>query len=123
MVLQNSLFTVTSTIQAEGEFSYILSLNGEHTIYKAHFPGEPITPGVCILQIALELLSLSIRRKIDLKCAKNVKFLNILRPEDAPVTVRIFKIVNEDDMIQARIEMSTEEKAIAKLSLICRIAG
>ena len=31
-----------------------LRLNPDHPIYHAHFPGNPITPGVCIVQIVGE---------------------------------------------------------------------
>ena len=33
-----------------------IRLNPDHEIYRAHFPGNPITPGVCIVQIISEVL-------------------------------------------------------------------
>ena len=35
-----------------------ISLNADNVIYKAHFPSNPITPGVCLIQIALEITEL-----------------------------------------------------------------
>ncbi len=50
-------------------------------IYRAHFPGYPITPGVCLLQIALELLD----SPLKLSSAKEIKFLSRVIPEETPV--------------------------------------
>lgn len=38
-------------------------------IYAAHFPGYPVTPGVALLQMALDLMGR------PLKAASNIKFL------------------------------------------------
>lgn len=74
---------------------FTIRLNPEHKIYRAHFPGDPITPGVCIIQIGLELLGLALGCGLELCRVKNVKFLSILRPAGVPVTVSIRKITEE----------------------------
>ena len=45
MRLINKMFSIVS----EGE-TVRIQLHPEHVIYQAHFPGSPITPGVCIIQ-------------------------------------------------------------------------
>lgn len=48
-------------------------------IYAAHFPGFPVTPGVALLQMALDLIG------CPLKGASNLKFLIPVRPSaDGP---------------------------------------
>ena len=37
----NNLQVVGTTVNAE------LVLNAGHSIYEGHFPGQPVTPGVC----------------------------------------------------------------------------
>ena len=49
MKLIDSLYKVISDTRSETGHVYSIELDPEHFIYKAHFPGEPITPGVCIL--------------------------------------------------------------------------
>ena len=56
MKLRDSLYTIVSEFKGDGRHDFNIKLDPEHFIYKAHFPGEPITPGVCIMQIAKELL-------------------------------------------------------------------
>ncbi len=44
-----------------------ISLNADNVIYKAHFPSNPITPGVCLIQMALEITELCKYRLRDKK--------------------------------------------------------
>ena len=78
-----------------GEFLAVIRLNPEHDIYKAQFPGYPITPGVCIVKVASEILS-SFKVGAGLSCADNVKFLTPLSPDaDEPIEFD-FKPKGED---------------------------
>ena len=53
MMLLNDFYQITE--QASQAFR--IRLNPAHEIYRAHFPGQPITPGVCQIQLVTELLS------------------------------------------------------------------
>lgn len=65
MLLQGILYEIVS--REEG--SATVRLLPESPIYKAHFPGYPITPGVTLVQMALDLMDRS------LKGAKDIKFV------------------------------------------------
>ena len=119
MLFQNKLYFIESSEKTPESARYVVSLNAEHAIYQAHFPGEPITPGVCILQMALELLCDALSCDLEISCAKNVKFLNILRPDGEKVEVHIGKMENADDSVKAQIVFNKNEMPIAKMSLIC----
>lgn len=120
MTFLNKLYFVESRTCTGEEVAYVIRLDAEHVIYQAHFPGEPITPGVCILQIGLELLSDAVGETLEISRVKNVKFLSILRPEDGPVRVRIHKIGKEEDLVTAQIEFSRADTPVAKMSLLCQ---
>ena len=61
------------TVQADAGGATVRLLP-ESPVYKGHFPGYPITPGVCLVQMALELIGESGGRKVRLVAAKNIKF-------------------------------------------------
>ena len=48
-------FYTLNTLQQIAANTYLctLTLNAEHPIFKGHFPNNPVTPGVCMMQIAL----------------------------------------------------------------------
>lgn len=122
MKLQNSLFTVLSHTVTENRHDFNIRLDAEHFIYKAHFPGEPITPGVCIMQIALELMEEAAEKKLEVKCVKNVKFLRIITPQEVTeVCYSLQKLTIEENMVKCQITVSAGTDVYAKLSLICEM--
>lgn len=123
MKLQDSLYTIISDQINESEHDYTIKLDHEHFIYKAHFPGEPITPGVCIMQIAHELLEFHTSLSLNIQCVKNVKFLRIIMPnENSIVTYRLQKITIEDNEVKVMVTVFNENDTFAKLSVVCKIA-
>ena len=76
MVLRDQLYSVYNKKKEGDSFIYTIELNPQHFIYKAHFPTEPITPGVCIVQIAKELLEDALGEMLEIKVIKNVYFHN-----------------------------------------------
>ncbi len=78
-------FIVSQHIDLEKNVAtFDLRLNPEDTIYKAHFPSMPITPGVCLVQIAQELFSICTGRFCNIGKAKNIKFTAMLNPLETP---------------------------------------
>jgi 3-hydroxyacyl-[acyl-carrier-protein] dehydratase len=98
----------------EKVLKFRLQLNAEHPVYKAHFPGNPITPGVCIIQMIKELVELYLRKKLFLKRVITAKFLNILSPLENE-TVGFNIVLGEEGKVTATIENA--EVIFAKISL------
>ena len=120
MNFQNNLYFVESKASTEDGCIYTIRMNADNVIYKAHFPGEPVTPGVCILQTALELMSDAVCKKLELCRVKNVKFINVLRPDGSNVKVKVYKISETDDSVKAQVDVESDSLPIAKMSMICR---
>lgn len=95
-----------------------IRLNPESEIYKAHFPGMPITPGVCIIQIASELLQEALGLPIILNKVKNAKFLKVINPIETPELTYIFsRFKTEDDSFSVSITVEAADTIFSKLSL------
>ena len=75
MKLNGELFRIESRMEGlpQGQSGFNVILNPDHLIYKAHFPGQPVTPGVCILQMLQELLSVQYDKQLFIKNIKNAK--------------------------------------------------
>ena len=52
-------------------------------VYQGHFPGYPITPGVCLVEIAVELMGEMAGQGKDVRFvgAKNIKFTSPVIPD------------------------------------------
>lgn len=94
-------------------------LNPQHPIFKAHFPGHPITPGVCIVRLATELLSLVTGRRLTLVKAKNVKFLNLVIPDGETILDFFFSKLSADgDTVTCTLVVKSDSSVYSKLSLV-----
>lgn len=69
--------------QAEGMvYGFDVKLYPEHYIYKAHFPGHPITPGVCLLQMVAELASVAEKCTLGVRAVRNAKYTGVVDPAE-----------------------------------------
>ena len=118
MVLQDNLFSIMSQAQEDGQPAFQVQIHKEWPIYKAHFPGHPITPGVCIVQMIQELLQVHLGREVSLCKAKNVKYLSIISPDEVnELSVCFSKIeVQEDGNLKVQAQVTSGETVFTKLS-------
>lgn len=117
MRLADYLYTITRADSAEK--TYTVRLLKDCTIYRAHFPGEPITPGVCIVQMAKELMELHTGTHLEIAKVKDARFLSVLSPTTtSEVTFKLSNITPANDSlaIAARIEVMAEEETKARIS-------
>lgn len=118
MVLLNDFFRIISSTQDETTGLYRIALNPEHFIFKAHFPGNPITPGVCQLGIVEELMSKQTGTRLCLAHIGNIKYINIISPTGTTeLEVRLSHIqhVNQGYSLQAVI--ANDSQTFTKMSI------
>lgn len=63
----------------EGRFR--VRLNADHAVFAGHFPGNPVLPGVCSLQIVRECASLLAGRPLRYVSIRESKFLSVITPD------------------------------------------
>lgn len=79
-MLRDKLYTIVSLTTSGGKIVAELQLDKSNGIFKGHFPGQPVLPGACMLQILKEVLEAALDKKIRLKKADQMKFLSIIDP-------------------------------------------
>jgi len=130
MKLKNNLYKIISKEEVNSIFNYTVELNPSCVIYQAHFPGEPITPGVCIVQIGKEVIEdllleqSSASRRLEIIKAKNIKFLSVISPNETPIlTYQVRKLGYSDDnmTIETQIVVNSDDKSMAKISLVMKL--
>lgn len=85
MSLLNDFYKVQEVKKEDADtYIAIVMLNAKHDIFKGHFPGNPVTPGVCMMQIIKELTQQITGEKLMMKQATNVKFMALINPEQTP---------------------------------------
>ena len=123
MKFLNNLYHIVSKDVVDASIRYNIHLDASHFIYQAHFPDEPITPGVCIIQIAKELLEEHLGIGLEIQKVKNVKFLNVISPLATPNVPYVFEKIMPDDSektYKVMTQVSSGETSLAKLSFTCK---
>ena len=106
------------TVSVDGS-GVTLRLLPESPVYKGHFPGYPITPGVCLVEMALEAIGQMTDqvghdvKNVKLVAAKNIKFTSPVIPEEG-MELR-FNISGEGE--NWTVEVLNGEVLCAKMSL------
>ncbi len=121
MILKNSLYTIADKKMEGSGIFYQILLDKNHFIYKDHFPNEPITPGVCIIQIAKELLEDYLHEEYEISYIKNIKFLSVLSPLSTPTVAYVFdKVIflPETNECKTQVQVQQDNVLFAKLSII-----
>ena len=80
-MLLNHFYTLLKQQSEGGKVSAAISFNKDHTIFSGHFPGHPVVPGVCMMQILREVMEIEIAHKLKISKGDNMKFLSIINPE------------------------------------------
>ncbi|MCY0976412.1 3-hydroxyacyl-ACP dehydratase [Chryseobacterium wangxinyae] len=100
-----------------GSFTAHIKLNQDHDIFKGHFPGNPVTPGVCMMQIVKELSEEFTGKKLFLKTASNVKFMAIINPFETPDLTLQLDIKEVENEVKVKNTTSFGETIALKMSV------
>ena len=76
-------FFFTDEVKTDGTAIHALvKINAAHAIFEGHFPGMPVVPGVCMMQMVKEILEHETGKKLSLQKADHIKFLSVLNPNE-----------------------------------------
>lgn len=118
-MLENYFFTIITSEHSEGQATYSVCINAHHQIFAGHFPGDPITPGVCLVQIACDLFGQLKQHKFVVSSLKNAKFMQIVRPLETPeVNFQISYQLSENQKdYEVKVVVLNTEVTFAKITL------
>ncbi len=80
MILEGDFYTVVNPVMEADKIQATLKINPDHRIFKGHFPGQPVVPGVCMMQIVKELLEKTTGKAVRLHNGHDLKFLSVIDP-------------------------------------------
>lgn len=117
-MLKETFFMIRERIRTEKGWTYRIALNASHPVYQAHFPQNPVTPGVCIVQLIKEIVEDSCSTSFFIRLLKNVKFLHVLNPlEHEEVTVDFTYRIDEDGRYSVTAVLCDEQLVFSKVIL------
>lgn len=105
-MLLGNFFIISDRTALGNKVAATIDINPKHPIFEGHFPGQPVVPGVCMMQMMKELLETEINCKTQLRKADFLKFLAVINPVENP---------------RVSVEFSHEQKEDAAISVTGRL--
>jgi 3-hydroxyacyl-[acyl-carrier-protein] dehydratase len=117
MVLKDFYNIVSQEKTADSKYTITILINEKHEVFKGHFPGNPIMPGVCMIQIIKELTESITQSSLMIQTLSNVKFMALINPEVNP-ELRLELEINttDDDLIKVKNTTYFNDTVALKLS-------
>jgi 3-hydroxyacyl-[acyl-carrier-protein] dehydratase len=116
MSANNDLFSIKEITNEDGVIKAILNIDPASEILKGHFPGHPVVPGACMLQIIKEILEKELKARLRLKKADQLKFMAMIDPEvTSLVELDIVYKLPDDNNISANAKLSNPDTVYFKL--------
>jgi 3-hydroxyacyl-[acyl-carrier-protein] dehydratase len=79
-MLKDNFYALTTINIQASTANITMQLNEKHAIYDGHFPGQPIVPGACLMQMVKEIIELIMDSKLQMLRADELKFLMPVNP-------------------------------------------
>lgn len=109
-------YKINNLAVAGNKVTASIRINKDHDIFKGHFPGNPVTPGVCMMQIIKELTEKVVKEKLFMQSSSNIKFMAIINPEINPDLDLILDISKTENGYRVRNSTSFDDKLALKLA-------
>ncbi len=93
-----------------------ITINKNHNIFDGHFPGNPITPGVCIMQIIKEITEKITEKPLFMESSSNIKFMAIINPEKNPDLVLSLDISESEEGFKVKNITKFDDTVALKLT-------
>ncbi len=116
----NEFYQIQATAEDGEEHQMTVSFCADHPIYRAHFPHNPITPGVLLLQIGTERLEQLTGHRLLLRKVTSIRFTKPVLPTDI-VTFHFSKLSEADQQLSASVTVAAGDEQYAKMSLVYNI--
>lgn len=114
-MLKDSLFKVVSVIDGDGVITAVVDLDADNPIFSGHFPGRPVLPGACMVQLVKEVLEDILGKSIRLQKADNLKFLSLIDPHQNKSLALTINHIHENESIKVTATLTAADVVCFKL--------
>ncbi|MCD0469475.1 3-hydroxyacyl-ACP dehydratase [Flavobacterium sp. JAS] len=117
MVLKDFYKVLSEEKISDSKYNVAILINEKHEVFNGHFPGNPIMPGVCMIQIIKELTEAITKSTLMIQTLVNVKFMALINPETTPeLRLELDITTTEDDLVKVKNTTYFNDTVALKLS-------
>tara|TARA_R110002051_G_scaffold324635_1_gene422842 strand:+ start:31988 stop:32371 length:384 start_codon:yes stop_codon:yes gene_type:complete len=102
-MLFKDFYTIESITRIDDASIHVfIKLNKDHDVFNGHFPNNPVTPGVCMIQILKEITQTEVNKSLLIKNISNVKFTALINPFINPTLLLEINIIKENNIFKVK---------------------
>ena len=106
-------FTIENRKTEGDKVIFSVILNPNHKVYEGHFPGMPVCPGVCNIQMIKECIEQMTGKKLLIDNIAQCKFSSIITPVENPKLLICVQIAEtEEKLYKARVNITNPENSV-----------
>lgn len=102
-MLQNTYFTILNRKDGDGTTVFTVRLLKNHPVYAGHFPGDPVSPGVCNLQMVKECAEMVACKCLIFTNISQYRLMNVVSPY-------------KHDIMQIEVQVTPKDGAYALMA-------
>jgi 3-hydroxyacyl-[acyl-carrier-protein] dehydratase len=115
----NGIFKIDLLSHSAGQIEAIILVDPDHPILKGHFPGQPVVPGACMLQLVKDIIAAVLEANIIMEKATAIKFISMITPETSlKANISLGYKIEDDGKINVSAVIKTEELTCFKLQAV-----
>ncbi|CAM3590716.1 3-hydroxyacyl-ACP dehydratase [Flavobacterium chungbukense] len=119
MILKDFYKVLSEEKVSDSKYNVTILVNEKHDVFKGHFPGNPIMPGVCMIQIIKELTEKFTNESLLIQTLTNVKFMALINPEATPeLRLELDIVITEDNLVKVKNTTYFNDTTALKLSTV-----
>ena len=120
-MLVTGLYSILDFEQQDDILIAKIKLHKEHKIFEGHFPGNPVMPGVCMIQIIKELTEKAVGKELFLAQSSNIKFMAILNPEKNDILVLNLQLTKNENEVKVKNTTTFDDTLALKLNAVFKL--
>ena len=103
MALTNYYTVEQQQTLGPNEWKFTIRLHPDCEVYKGHFPGQPVAPGVCQLRVVKDCLETVLGQRARFTRIKQCKFMRMIIPSEVD-TMDVCLTLSEDHTLNALVQ-------------------
>lgn len=93
----------------EGVYKYSITLNRDCCVYKGHFPGTPVSPGVCNIQMVKECAEDAVGKQLFMNNLQLCRLTTLVTPVEHTQVDVTFTFTQEPGIYKLKATIGRDE--------------
>ena len=102
MLIKDFYTVLKTTVIDTNTIHVTLKLNKNHDVFNGHFPDNPVTPGVCMIQTIKEITQNHVNNSLFLKHISNIKFTALINPNINTKLILELSIIEDNNTVKIK---------------------